>query len=150
MDIKRNRHHPAASRWLPLVLLLVAPACSGPAGRPSPLEGAEKTPRSEILFDSDWRFHREDAPGAEGIAYDDSDWRQLDLPHDWSIEDIPGSGSPLDSNAAGGIDMGYFVGGTGWYRKTFYVPSSLEGKIFHMQFDGIYMIADVWLNGRHL
>lgn len=45
-------------------------------------------PRDQ-LFDSDWRFLRGDTPGAEKVAYDDSRWRKLDLPHDWSIEDLP-------------------------------------------------------------
>jgi beta-galactosidase len=41
------------------------------------------------LFDSDWRFLRGDATGAENPAFDDSEWRKLDVPHDWSIEDLP-------------------------------------------------------------
>jgi len=46
-------------------------------------------------FDSDWRFLRADAPGAEALAFDDSHWRTLDVPHDWSIEDLP----PRESSA---------------------------------------------------
>jgi beta-galactosidase len=72
----------------------------------------------------------------------------LDLPHDWSIEDIPGTNSPIDSNAIGGIDAGYLVGGTGWYRKTFVLPKDLADKKFLLQFDGVYMNADIWLNGE--
>jgi len=48
----------------------------------------------ERSFDSDWRFLRADAPGAEAPSFDDSAWRQIDLPHDWSIEDLPPSGTP--------------------------------------------------------
>lgn len=40
-------------------------------------------------FDADWRFLRADAPGAEVPGFDDSAWRRLDVPHDWSIEDLP-------------------------------------------------------------
>ena len=43
----------------------------------------------ENNFDRDWRFLKADAPGAEVAAFNDSDWRTLDLPHDWSIEDLP-------------------------------------------------------------
>ncbi len=43
----------------------------------------------ELSFDSDWRFLRGDAAGAEAAAFDDSQWRTLDVPHDWSIEDLP-------------------------------------------------------------
>lgn len=109
-----------------------------------------KEGRSEILFDAGWRFYRGDVAGAETGKFDDSAWRMVDLPHDWSIEDIPGSNSPVDSNAIGGIDAGYLVGGTGWYRKTFYTNSDIGQKVIHLQFDGVYMNADVWLNGQHL
>jgi beta-galactosidase len=105
---------------------------------------------TDFIIDNDWRFHRGDTAGAESPDFDDSGWRMLDLPHDWSIEDIPGTGSPVDPAAAGGLDAGYFVGGTGWYRKAFLVPGKTEGKRFMIQFDGIYMNADVWLNGKHL
>jgi beta-galactosidase len=107
-------------------------------------------PRTEILFDFDWRFNRGDVENGEAVALEDSSWRLVDLPHDWSIEDIPGTDSPIDSSAIGAIATGYTVGGTGWYRKTFIVPSRLEGKHFQIRFDGIYMNADVWLNGQHL
>ncbi len=107
-------------------------------------------PRSQLLFDFDWRFHRGDIAGGEEVNFDDSQWRLLNLPHDWSIEDLPGTDSPLDSNAVGGIDIGYFVGGTGWYRKKFTIPSELNGKRFNINFEGVYMNADIWLNGEHL
>jgi len=107
-------------------------------------------PRLQILFDADWRFHRGDVEGGEKVQFDDSSWRLLNLPHDWSIEDLPGTDSPIDPQAIGAMDTGYTIGGTGWYRKTFNIPSKLEGKRFHLQFDGVYMNADVWLNGQHL
>lgn len=107
-------------------------------------------PRSQLLFDFDWRFHRGDVAGGEEVDFDDSQWRLLNLPHDWSIEDVPGTDSPLDSNAVGGIDIGYFVGGTGWYRKKFTIPSELKGKRFNINFEGVYMNADIWLNGEYL
>ncbi len=46
-------------------------------------------PERDALFDDGWRFHRGDIPGAEAVDHDDSGWRTLDLPHDWSIEDLP-------------------------------------------------------------
>jgi beta-galactosidase len=107
-------------------------------------------PRAELLFDFGWRFNRGDVENGEAADLEASSWRLVDLPHDWSIEDIPGTDSPIDSTAIGAIATGYTVGGTGWYRKTFFVPSRLEGKRLHIQFDGIYMNADVWLNGQHL
>lgn len=107
-------------------------------------------PRSTLLFDDDWKFFRGDTVNPEDPEFDDSSWRMLDLPHDWSIEDLPGKDYPIDSTAPGGLDAGYLVGGTGWYRKTFDLPRHIDGKRFQLQFDGIYMNADVWLNNKHL
>ena len=107
-------------------------------------------PRNQILLNTGWRFQTGDFPGAESGEFDDGSWRNLDLPHDWSIEDIPGYGSPLDPAAVGGINTGYFRGGTGWYRKTFNLPADLEGKRLFIHFEGVYMDATVWINGSHL
>jgi len=74
----------------------------------------------------------------------------LDVPHDWSIEDLtPGSG-PLDPCAVGSHSTGYFVGGTAWYRKHFTVDTKHHDQRVHVHFDGVYMNADVWINGHHL
>ena len=102
------------------------------------------------LFDADWRFHRGGAQGAEAPDFDDSKWRKLDLPHDWSIEDLPGTRSPFDPDAISQVSGGFTTGGTGWYRKTFNVPAEAKGKRIVIQFDGVYMNADVWLNGQQL
>lgn len=100
--------------------------------------------RQHNLFDTDWRFVRRDVPGAEAVAFDDADWRALDLPHDWSIE---GSFSE-DAPCGGG--GGYLPGGVGWYRKHFALPAGDEGRRVTAQFDGVYKHADVWINGQHL
>jgi beta-galactosidase len=102
------------------------------------------------LFDWDWRFHRGGAQGAEAPDFDDSGWRRLDLPHDWSIEDLPGGRSPFDNEAISQVSGGFTTGGTGWYRKAFSVPNEDKGKRVLIQFDGVYMNADVWLNGQLL
>jgi len=54
----------------------------------------------EQSFDGDWRFLRGDAPGAENPAFDDSGWRKLDVPHDWSIEDLPPKANSVPECAA--------------------------------------------------
>ncbi|NOR74238.1 MAG: DUF4982 domain-containing protein [Draconibacterium sp.] len=109
-----------------------------------------EAPRQKILFDFDWKFHRGDIENGQLPDLNDVNWRNIDVPHDWSIEDIQGTNSPLDSNAVGGISNGYFVGGTGWYRKSFDVPKGFSGKKLVVEFEGVYMNADVWLNGVHL
>ena len=117
----------------------------------SELENAfRKEGRSSLLFDNDWLFLRGDSTNAEKPGFNDVYWRKLDLPHDWSIENLPGKDTPLDSVAMGGIDAGYFTGGTGWYRKKFIVPADLNGKKVTILFEGIYMNSDVWINGRYL
>ncbi|WP_347158623.1 glycoside hydrolase family 2 TIM barrel-domain containing protein [Pontibacter chitinilyticus] len=103
-----------------------------------------------MLFDANWRFHRGGAQGAEQPGYDDGKWRQLDLPHDWSIEDLPGSNSPFAPDAISQVSGGFTTGGTGWYRKTFTLPAAAKDQHVLLQFDGVYMNADVWVNGQHL
>ena len=100
------------------------------------------------LFDADWRFHRGGAQSAEMVSFDHSKWRSVDLPHDWSIEDLPGTQSPFDPDAVGQVSTGFTIGGTGWYGKSFTVPSEQKSKRIIIQFDGVYMNADLWLNGE--
>jgi beta-galactosidase len=119
----------------------------------------------ERSFDADWRFLRADAPGAEVPAFDDATWRTLDLPHDWSIEDLPvlDASNPSATNrigpfdlsqssrqSRGGADVGHFVGGTGWYRKHFKLAPADVKQLVTVRFDGVYMNADFWLNGHLL
>ena len=102
------------------------------------------------LFDSGWRFHLGGAQGAENPQFDDSQWRKIDLPHDWSIEDLPGTKSPFSINAISQVSGGFTTGGTGWYRKSFTLPETLKGKRFRILFEGVYMNAEIWLNGRQI
>jgi beta-galactosidase len=86
-------------------------------------------------------------PG-ENVSYvkpdfDDSTWRQLNLPHDWGIE------GPFDMKLAGATGrLPYF--GIGWYRKTFTVPPDDAGKRVFLDVDGAMSYASVWLNGHYL
>ena len=111
---------------------------------------SQSHPRVTSLFNEGWLFYRGDALSAAEVSFEDQDWRELSLPHDWSIEDLPGTSSPLDSSAIGGVSTGFFVGGTSWYRKHFSLTKRQKEQRLYIQFDGIYMNADVWLNGKHL
>jgi beta-galactosidase len=102
------------------------------------------------LFDFNWRFHKGGALGAEEPSFDDSSWRVVDLPHDWSIEDLPGTSSPFNMDAISQVNGGFTTGGTGWYRKTFTIPKNLSDNQFFIMFEGVYMNADVWINGEFL
>ena len=101
-------------------------------------------------FDDNWTFHLGAAQGAENVTFDNSHWRKIDLPHDWSIEDLKGTNSPFNQNAISQVSGGFTRGGTGWYRKTFKVAPQDKDKKLFIQFDGVYMNADVWINGHHL
>lgn len=103
---------------------------------------------AQQLFDNDWLFYRGNAQGAEHPAFNDKGWRKLDLPHDWSIEDLPGTTSPFSPAALSQVSGGFTTGGTGWYRKHFTMPK--DGKRVILLFDGVYMNAQVWLNGKKL
>lgn len=101
-------------------------------------------------FDNGWRFHRGGALSAENPQFDDSGWRLVDLPHDWSIEDLPGTKSPFNRDAISQVSGGFTTGGTGWYRKSFIIPSELAAKRIIIQFDGVYMNPGIWINGVSL
>lgn len=93
-------------------------------------------------FNFDWQFELGDVPGAEQKVYDDSSWRTLDLPHDWSVEQDFDSSIPAA--------MGKLPAGIGWYRKTFTLPDSVKDKDIYINFDGAYMDSKVYINGNFL
>ncbi|QEM02482.1 glycoside hydrolase family 2 protein [Mucilaginibacter rubeus] len=96
------------------------------------------------LFDYNWKFNLGDDSLARLRDFNDNAWRNLDLPHDWSIE---GSVSP--KNPTGGAG-GYFPAGIGWYRKTFKVATEWKGKSVSVYFEGVYMNSEVFINGKSL
>lgn len=91
------------------------------------------------LFNSNWRFNLSDVKEATTANFDDSKWRTLDLPHDWSVEGIY---SPDKASCTG-----YLPGGIGWYRKTFTVPESQKDKRVYIYFEGVYNHSEVFING---
>ena len=101
-----------------------------------------------INFDENWRFYKGAFYGAQNPLLDDSKWRLIDVPHDWSIEDLPKTNSPFQSNATSQVSGGFTVGGTAWYRKAFEVNENEHDKNFILQFDGVYMNASVYVNGQ--
>ena len=106
-----------------------------------------------LPFDTGWKFLRDSVAGAEKPSFDDSGWRTLDLPHDWSIENFAGSDNedhigPFTKTSEGGVSTGHVKGGTGWYRKHFTPDDSYSMKNVSVCFDGVYMISTVWVNGK--
>jgi beta-galactosidase len=121
---------------------------------------ASAAARERLSLDRGWLFHQGDivqpaivgheesysnakagsAGGAAGNEYDDSDWRRLDLPHDWAVE------GRFDPKA--NVAQGYRPRGIGWYRRYLQVDPSERGKHFELQFDAIATHATVWVNGN--
>ena len=108
---------------------------------------ASNTDARDILnFNKDWKFslNIDESMSPAAIAYDDSEWRILDLPHDWAIE------GDFDEHNPSGTGGGALPGGIGWYRKSFTVSQKDQGQIISIEFDGVYMNSSVYLNGHLL
>jgi len=100
--------------------------------------------REVLDFDAAWKFALGDHPAAAEVAFVDSDWRMLNVPHDWAFE------ADYAEDAAQRDKGGYKTGGIGWYRKTFELPQSWNGKNVRIEFDAVYMNSEVWINGEYL
>ena len=93
-----------------------------------------------VDFNDHWRFNL--GSGDADPNYNDSAWRDVDLPHDYSIEQ--------EYSKSGEAESGYLLGGTGWYRKTFSITPEWKNKVVSVNFGGVYMNATVYLNGHEL
>ena len=130
--------------------------------------------RRHINFDTNWKFHFGNAADpakdfnygitaifaksgktdntALDLKFKDTDWRTLDLPHDWAVE-LPFVNSPnFDVMSHGYKPVGGLFPETsiGWYRKHFIIDKKDSGQRFQIQFDGIFRDANIWINGFYL
>jgi len=121
------------------ILLLACASAGSLQAQPTP-----ESPRQRLSMDYGWTFTRGDVPDAERPEFDDSGWRRLDLPHDWSIE------GPYDSAAATTGRGGYLPTGIGWYRRSFTMPDGPSDLRASIEFDGVFENSDVWINGHYL
>jgi len=102
------------------------------------------TGRQRLLMDFNWEFQLGDHKGAEKNSFNDSGWWTLNLPHDWSIK------GKYTKDAPTGGSGGYLPTGIGWYRKHFEISKVQLNKKIWIEFDGVYMNSDVWINNHHL
>ena len=100
--------------------------------------------RSIINIDFNWHFHHGDLKNGEADTVDYSNWRTLDLPHDWSIEQQYARGNP------GGGSYAFLPGGIGWYKYEFETKEQWSDKVVTVEFDGIFCNSTVWINGHKL
>jgi hypothetical protein len=103
---------------------------------------ASYTGRGTRLFNENWKFFKGDQDDAFRVTFNDKDWRNVELPHDWSIE------GPFDAQWAS--STGYLPTGLGWYRKTFVVPANDKNKKTYIYFEGVSKNGEVWINGHNL
>ena len=103
-----------------------------------------KSPRVVSDFNQGWAFHLGDVAEGHSTHYNESHWQSVTLPHDWAIEGDFSADNPSGSNG------GALPGGIGWYRKTFRLDENQKNKKVFIDFDGVYMNSDVWINGNHL
>jgi beta-galactosidase len=96
----------------------------------------------KIDFNKGWKFKSGDITNAQQPAFDDSAWRDLSLPHDWSVE-----GKFSQEWASG---TAYLPAGIGWYRKTFKIDKETNPTKFYIYFDGVMRYSEVWINGHYL
>ena len=157
-----NKKRKGARRWTALALS-VAMVFSGIGILPAPVkaEAADvaaavqktgaTTERSErkMKFGDDWKFKlvnkyniNDTSVQADGVDYDDSSWDNVDLPHDWAIY-----GTYENSNGVRAA-QGSLAGGVGWYRKSFTLSDDFKDKTVSIEFDGVQMISQVWVNGH--
>jgi hypothetical protein len=91
--------------------------------------------RQTISFNREWKFQLGDAAGADAATFDDGNWDNANLPHSFSMPYF----------AADRFYVGY-----GWYRKHFDVPSKWTGKRINLEFDGVFQVAEVFVNGKRI
>lgn len=103
----------------------------------------KENPRTIEDLNFNWKFEKGECANAEQIRFNDSQWEEVRLPHDWSIL----AGYIKENTAA---STGFSEGGIGWYRKSFSIPLSDKGKAVWVEFDGIYCKSEVWINGQKL
>src|SRR5215207_4070254 len=100
--------------------------------------------KGRTSFNTGWKFMLDSLAVHSSPDADDASWRQLNLPHDWSIEGAFSKDHPA------GTGGGALPGGIGWYRKTFTIPADQKDKLVFIEFDGVYRNSEVFINGRSL
>ena len=115
--------------------------------------------RTTVPANRDWKFSYGDVPGAQKPDFDDSKWQTINVPHDYQIhqpwvapsaDEMPDSDNPVANVRSRLSSRGFKEMGSGWYRKTFTAPEDWKGKRVLLDFEGIMLVGDVYLNGEHV
>lgn len=87
-----------------------------------------------------WFFKLGDGKYWGAEFFDHSKWRNLDVPHDWSIE--------MQASPNLASCTGYLPGGVGWYRRELQIPAEAKDKKVYVYFEGVYNNSEVFINGK--
>jgi beta-galactosidase len=128
-------------KFLKQPLLLATFAISAMASFAAP---ASTSVRTVVDLNPQWKFLQGDAANADLAAFNDSTWRTVSVPHDWSIA------GPVERTNPSGLAGAFFPTGIAWYRKAFSLPAKDAARRVYVAFDGVMANSDVWINGFHL
>jgi beta-galactosidase len=148
-----------------------AAGLSRPSPAALPTEDNPNSPRERLLLDFGWRFHlghacdpsQDFGYGGDGVFsksgelfepsrenFDDSQWRVVDLPHDWAVELDFQNDPGIVNHGFKPLDRAYPATSIGWYRRVFEIPQTDLGKRLSIHFDGVFRDCMVALNGHFL
>lgn len=105
-----------------------------------------------------WQFHAGDIVDGESLSLDDSGWQTINVPHDFQIhqpwvapsKDEKADNSDIGANVRSRLSSRAFKEmGIAWYRKTITPDSSWKGKRIIIDFEGIMLVGDVYINGKY-
>ena len=124
---------------LPTTVFAVEDSGTTITGEPETVRISSGEAVRESNFNEGWKFYLGTSSSAQNVNFDDSGWESVNLPHDFSITQR--------FTTSGEAESGFLPGDTGWYRKTFTLPESYDGKTLMLNFDGVYSNAYVYVNG---
>ena len=106
----------------------------------------------QVQAPESWQKAGDYRGGPASRAFDDTDWRTVDVPHDFVVE-----GDFLDEAlftgkepGAGHTSHGSKVAGVGWYRRRFTIPEEDSGRRMYLFFDGVFRDSRTYLNDYHI
>ena len=126
-----------AYHWILLVILIAGSAILI-------INTGDTAPRVDERIVLNWKFKQGDDAAFSAVNYDDSGWEFVSLPHDWMIT------REISRENSSGTAGGFYPGGVAWYRKDMYLGAYDQKEQFYLVFDGVYMNADVWVNGNNV
>jgi hypothetical protein len=125
--------------WILGLLIMPAAFCQSKISTPKPIhnlkENELQSARKVLNFNTNWAFFRGDIQGAEAVHFQDKDWTAVSIPHSMRLEKKHNGGNTIYQ-------------GIGWYRRYFTIDKAYQGKRITLNFEGVQMNCEVFLNGQ--